>query len=250
MSLVSGLELACCGRRGGLSRIWLVEKTKAPIDPGTHTMGYEGYSSEDVVEWSGGGLGHSITSFPSLSYYNPGWPSTGKESSIAWFEFEFNRETAGFSADAVTENGSTNIELELEFYIPKVTQRVQNRLNQLIEACNVYALVEMYDDDKCWSQDYRDESGLPVMPTPLYYILGYDKIFEDKAYLQFAEGEQETGLDLQDANGTRVLLKGIGGQFPFPARVKLHNDNTNYNTNGYIDFWQPVTGTELTWFSN
>jgi hypothetical protein len=250
MSLVSGLELACCGRRGGLSRIWLVERTRAPIDPGTNAMGYEGYDSEEVVEWTVGGLGDTITSFPSLSHYNAGWPASGKESDIAWFEFEFNRETAGFKADAVTENGSTNVELELEFYIPKVTQKVQNRLNQLIEACNVYALVEMYDDDKCWTDGQLDEDRLPIMPTPLYYILGYDKVFEDKAYLQFSEGEQETGLDLQDANGTRVVLKGIGAQFPYPVRIKINNDNTNATTNGYMDFWQPVTGTELTWFSN
>ena len=241
MSLVKGLELSCCSRRGGISRIWLVEKHRAPM------LGY-GLDQYEKVEY----LGESFSSFPTHQFYNP---HSGKIPSVGWFEFDFNRETAGFKADALTENGSTTVFTELEFYIPKITQKVQNRLNELIEACHVYALVELYDDDKCWTDgtfalDEFDNYTIPIMPTPLYFILGWDKIFEDKAFLSFDEGDQETGLDLQDANGTRVVLKGVGAEIPRSARVKINNNNTNANTTNTIDLWQPVTGAELTWFSN
>tara|TARA_Y100001972_G_scaffold126067_1_gene178845 strand:- start:5979 stop:6575 length:597 start_codon:yes stop_codon:yes gene_type:complete len=178
MAITSGHEVICCdrNRRGGLKRIFLVEQGKI----GT------------VAASSG-----VVSAFPTVN-------SSGAASAEA-FEFQFDRGTAGFSANASRENGSTIITVELEFYIPKVTAEVNNRLNELATSCGVYAIVETYADD-CNAGGSGAET--------YHFVLGYDTIFETTAYMEFASGEQSTGVGLQDANGTTVTLSGEQGEYP------------------------------------
>jgi|TARA_R110002074_G_scaffold1973_5_gene11904 hypothetical protein len=169
MAITQGHSIACCdrNRRGGIKRIWLIEQ-----------------GNLGAVAYAAGG---EINSFVTSSAY----------------EFEFDRGTAGYSANATRENGSTLVNVELEFYVPKITEEINARLRELTESCGVYAVVESFADD-CDDTD----------PETYFFVLGYDKVFETKAYLEFASGEQSTGVGLQDANGTAVKLAGVQAEYP------------------------------------
>lgn len=156
-----------------------------------------------------------------------------------WYEFEFDRETAGFTANATRENGSTLVNVELDFYIPKVTEEINGRLRELTESCGLYALVETFADD-CDA----------VAPETYFFILGYDKVFEKKAFLEFSSGEQTTGVALQDANGTQVKLAGVHAEYPREALVVISAANVNPANAGQIDLYQTVTGVTNAWSSN
>jgi hypothetical protein len=158
--------------------------------------------------------------------------------SVNWYEFEFDRGTAGFNANATRENGSTLVNIELEFYIPKITEEINARLRELTESCGIHALCETYADD-CDTDD----------PETYFFIIGYDKVFEDKAYLEFASGEQTTGMGLQDANGTLVKLAGIQAEYPREALVLINNTNVAAPAANLIDFYQAATGSVLAWTS-
>ena len=175
MAITQGHEVVCCdrNRRGGLKTIYIVEQDRIG----------------DVTAASG-----VISDFPTLA-------SVGGAAGAGAYKFEFDRGTAGFSANASRENGSTIITVELEFYIPKVTSEVNERLNELATSCGIFAMVETYADD-C------------TAPTTYKFVLGWDSIFEKTAYLEFASGEQSTGVGLQDANGTLVKLSGEMGEYP------------------------------------
>ena len=95
------------------------------------------------------------------------------------------------------------VNVELEFYIPKITEEINARLSELTESCGIFAIVESFADD-CDS----------LIPETYFFVLGYDKVFENKAYLEFASGEQSTGVALQDANGTAIKLAGVQAEYP------------------------------------
>jgi len=175
MAITAGHAVVCCdrNRRGGLKRIVLCEQ-----------------DSVGTVLASGG----IISAFPTVD--------SGGSAAAAAYEFQFDRGTAGFSANASRENGSTIITVELEFYIPKVTAEINNRLNELATSCGIFAMVETYAD------------GCEATPVTYKFILGWDSIFEKTAYMEFASGEQSTGVGLQDANGTLVKLTGEQGEYP------------------------------------
>ena len=120
------------------------------------------------------------------------------------YKFEFERETAGFTANATRENGSTIVDVELTFYVPKITQEVNDRLNELHCSCGVVALVETYADD-----------ADPTTPATYFFTLGWDQVFGKDAFLEFASGEMQTGVALQDANGTQIALSGRMGEYPY-----------------------------------
>ena len=213
MALTKGHAIVCCdrNRRGGLKRIWLMEKTSLTATPVYATAG-QGPGSDTV--------GGEITSFVSRF----------------WFEFEFDRGTAGFNANATRENGSTLVNIELEFYIPKITEEINGQLRQLTESCGVFAICESYADD-C------DEA----IPETYFFLLGYDKVFEDKAYLEFSSGEQSSGKGLQEANGTVVKMVGIQAEYPREIMVVINNTNVAVASATWIDMFQPVTGVTLLW---
>tara|TARA_Y100000361_G_C11093008_1_gene307481 strand:+ start:54 stop:692 length:639 start_codon:yes stop_codon:yes gene_type:complete len=130
-------------------------------------------------------------------------------------EFEFERETAGFSANATRENGSTLVDVELTFYLPKITQEVADRLNQLHCACGVVAIVETFADD-------ADASN----PQTYFFALGWDQVFGKDAFLEFASGDMQSGVALQDANGTQVTLSGRMGEYPYEINATVLESGT------------------------
>ena len=194
MAITSGHQVVCCdrNRRGGLKAIWLVEQGKIG-DPGTVTAGV-------------------IASFPTEDADGTAAPHA--------YKFEFDRGTAGFSANASRENGSTLITVELEFYIPKVTSEVNSRLNELATSCGIFAVVESYADD-CDA------------PTTYKFLLGYDSIFGKTAYMEFASGEQSTGVGLQDANGTLVKRSGEQGEYPLEYSGTITDTTSGTVTDPY-----------------
>lgn len=169
MAITKGHQVICCdrNRRGGLKNIWIMEKdnmTSATYDAATNS--YSTFTSTDV------------------------------------FQFDFDRGTGGFNANASRENGSTIITVELIFYIPKVTPVVNLALDELAASCGTIAIVETYADD------------CAATPVTYKFVLGYDEIFQYNAYLEFTSGEETTGLALQDANGTNVTLTGEQAEYP------------------------------------
>ena len=153
-----------------------------------------------------------------------------------WYEFEFDRGTAGFTANATRENGSTMVTVELEFYIPKITEEIQGRLRELTESCGVFAICETFADD-CDA----------AIPETYFFLLGYDEVFQDKAYLEFSSGEQTTGVGLQDANGTAVKLSGVHAEYPRELLLVVSSATSNPGTAGTIDMWQPSAGCTNAW---
>ena len=125
-----------------------------------------------------------------------GFPTGG---STLMYKFEFDRETAYYTANATRENGSTIVETELGFSVPKITEEIQQRLEELKDSCGLFAVVETFADDG--SATYK-------------FVLGYDNIFSPDAYLEFASGEQNTGTALQDPNETVVKLAGMMAEYP------------------------------------
>ncbi len=214
MALTQGHAIVCCdrNRRGGLKRIWLMEQ-----DNLTGTVEYA------VAGTPTGAAGGEFKTFTSDD----------------WFEFEFERGTAGFNANATRENGSTLVNVELEFYIPKITEEINTRLRELTESCGIFALVETYADD-CDAAD----------PETYFFILGYDKVFEKKAYLEFSSGEQTTGMGLQDANGTLIKLAGVHAEYPREALVLIGSGTSSAGTSNVIDLYQAVAGVTKAWTSD
>tara|TARA_R100001443_G_scaffold111771_2_gene124830 strand:- start:469 stop:1131 length:663 start_codon:yes stop_codon:yes gene_type:complete len=217
MAITQGHAIICCdrNRRGGIKRIWLMEQDN--LDTSTNAVTYA--ASGEIIIFDSG---------------------TTPASNDGWYEFEFDRGTAGFTANATRENGSTLVNVELEFYVPKITEEINARLRELTESCGVFALVESFADD-CDADD----------PETYFFILGYDKVFEDKAYLEFASGEQTTGVALQDANGTAVKLAGVHAEYPREATVAIKSTAgaPASGTANTIDMYQPVVGTTLMWIT-
>jgi hypothetical protein len=211
MALTKGHAIICCdrNRRGGLKRIWLVEQQ--------HLTGVVAYATAGTPTGAAGGEFNTFTAND-------------------WYEFEFDRGTAGFNANATRENGSTLVNIELEFYIPKITEEINARLRELTESCGIFALVETYADD-CDAAD----------PETYFFILGYDKVFEKKAYMEFSSGEQTTGMGLQDANGTLVKLTGVHAEYPREALVLISAANSSPGTANVIDLYQSSTGVTNAW---
>lgn len=171
--ITSGHAVACGdrNRRGGIKTIYLVE---------TDAITYADFQVDGTT-----GMIDAMTASEA-------------------YKFEFERETAGFTANATRENGSTIVDVELTFYVPKITQEVNDRLNELHCACGVVAIVETFADD-------ADSTS----PATYFFALGWDQVFEKDAFLEFASGDMQTGVALQDANGTQVTLSGRMGEYPY-----------------------------------
>ena len=174
MALTTGHNVICCdrNRRGGLKAIHLANTDDITSFTLDATAGSHGYTT---VTMSGAAV---------------------------FFKWEFDRGTAGFTASATRENGSTMIDVSLELYIPKVTGEVNHDLMELVTSCGMTAIVESYADD-CAS------------PAVTYmFVLGWDEIFEETAYMEFTSGEEATGVGLQDANGTAITITTQQGEYP------------------------------------
>lgn len=174
MALTTGHNVICCdrNRRGGLKAIHLANTDDITSFTLDATAGSHGYTT---VTMSGAAV---------------------------FFKWEFDRGTAGFTASATRENGSTMIDISLELYIPKVTGEVNHDLMELVTSCGMTAIVESYADD-C------------ATPAVTYmFVLGWDEIFEETAYMEFTSGEEATGVALQDANGTAITITTQQGEYP------------------------------------
>tara|TARA_R110001592_G_scaffold92874_3_gene270212 strand:+ start:511 stop:1107 length:597 start_codon:yes stop_codon:yes gene_type:complete len=172
--LTKGHIISCSdrNRRGGIKAIYLGE----------------------VANVTGATAGASGThNFTSIA----GFPSGGALNLV--YKFEFDRETAYYTANATRENGSTIVETELGFTVPKITEEIQLRLEELKDSCGLFAIVETFADDGT---------------TTYKFVLGYDTIFSPDAFLEFASGEQNTGTALQDPNETVVKLSGLMAEYP------------------------------------
>lgn len=172
--LTKGHIITCSdrNRRGGVKAIYLGEVANVtgttPGASGTHHF-------SSITGFAAGGAANLI------------------------YKFEFDRETAYYTANATRENGSTIVETELGFTVPKITEEIQLRLEELKDSCGLFAIVETFADDG--TNTYK-------------FVLGYDTIFSPDAYLEFASGEQNTGTALQDPNETMVKLSGLMAEYP------------------------------------
>ena len=189
--ITKGHAVACAdkNRRGGIKRIWLVEQD---------AITYANFAVD--------GTSGMIDQMSATSAY----------------EFEFDRETAGFNANATRENGSTIVDVELEFYVPKLTAEVNARLSELTCSCGVVAIVESFADDGAET------------PSTYFFALGWDQIFGKEAFLEFASGEMSTGVALQDANGTLVKLAGRHGEYPLEINMEVDIDNGEVPSSGAV----------------
>lgn len=174
MALTTGHNVICCdrNRRGGVKTIYLA-------------------NTDDITSFT-----------PDATSGTHGYTAVTMSGAAVFFKWEFDRGTAMFNANATRENGSTLIEVSLEFYIPKITGVVNHDLMELLTSCGMTSIVETYADD-C------------ADPAVTYkFVLGWDEIFEETAYMEFTSGEQTTGPDLQSANGTAISITTQQGEYP------------------------------------
>ena len=172
--LTKGHVITCSdrNRRGGVKAIYLGEVAKI-----------DGFTI--------GGTGtHNITSIVGFA--------AGQTVDLV-YKFEFDRETAYFTANATRENGSTIVDSEVGFTIPKITEETNLRLEELKDSCGLFAIVETFADDG--TNTYK-------------FVIGFDNIFQKDAFLEFASGEQNSGTALQDPNETVVKLTGRLAEYP------------------------------------
>ena len=195
--LTSGHIILCedRNRRGGIKNIWLGEVANVIS---TTTSSPHGYSSID---------GFSGAAGAGADIYN-------------MWKFEFDRETAYFTANASRENGSTVVETEVGFNIPKITPAVNARLEELKETCGLFAIVETFADNGA------------ATPVTYKFVVGYDEVFSPDAFLEFSSGEQNSGTGLQDPNETVVKLKGFMGEYPreYSGTLTVEDAATNKYT--------------------
>lgn len=169
--ITRGHNVICCdrNRRGGIKKIWLA-------------------NTDDIASWTVGSA-HDYS-------------AVTMNGAAVFYVWEFDRGTAGFTSSATRENGSTLMDVSLEFYIPKITGVVNEDLMMLATSCGITAIIETYADD-C------------ADPAVTYlFVLGWDEIFEETAYMEFTSGEQGTGTGLQTANGTTITLTTQQGEYP------------------------------------
>jgi len=164
-------------RRGGIKNIWLGEVANVIA---TTTATPHNYATMDGFA---------------------GTTGTAPDNKNVW-KMEFDRETAYFAANASRENGSTIVETEVGFSIPKVTPAVQARLEELKETCGLFAIVETFADNGA------------ATPVTYKFVIGYDEVFSPDAFLEFSSAEQNSGTSLQDPNETVVKLKGFMAEYP------------------------------------
>jgi hypothetical protein len=172
--LTKGHVITCSdrNRRGGIKAIYLGEVA-------------------NVVGTTAGGVGtHQFSSIT-------GFASGGAANLV--YKFEFDRETAYFTANATRENGSTIVDSEVGFTVPKITEETNLRLEELKDSCGLFAVVETFADDG--TNTYK-------------FVIGFDNIFLKDAFLEFASGEQNSGTALQDPNETVVKLTGRLAEYP------------------------------------
>lgn len=169
--LTKGHIIACSdrNRRGGIKSIWLGEVSKI----------------------------NGVTAGTPHNYSSIGGFTSGGSNLV--YKFEFDRETAFFTANATRENGSTIVDAELGFSVPKITEEIQARLEELKETCGLFAIVETFADDG--TNTYK-------------FVLGYDEVFTTESFLEFSSGEQNTGTALQDPNETQVRLAAKMAEYP------------------------------------
>ena len=104
---------------------------------------------------------------------------------------------------------------------------VNTRLDELTCSCGIVAIVETFADDGT---------------DPYYFVLGWDSIFTKNAYLEFASGEMNTGLALQDANGTLVKLAGKQAKYPIEATVEIVADGGTDDAAKVTLYQPPLVG--------
>ena len=169
--ITRGHDVICCdrNRRGGIKKIWLA-------------------NTDDIVSFTPGAT-HDYTAVVMVA-------------TKLFYVWEFDRGTAGFTSSATRENGSTLMDVSLEFYIPKITGVVNEDLMMLATSCGITAIIETYADD------------CDTPPLTYMFVLGWDEIFEETAYMEFTSGEQGTGTGLQTANGTLITLTTQQGEYP------------------------------------
>jgi len=190
--LTAGHVILCedRNRRGGIKTIYLGEVANVS---GTTATAPHSYSS--IAGLTGtGGTGFNV------------------------WKFEFDRETAYFQANASRENGSTIVECEVGFSVPKITEEVNARLEELKETCGLFAVCETFAD-----------TGAGSPPPTYHFVIGYDEVFSPDAFLEFTSGEQNSGTGLQDPNETVVKLKGFMAEYP-----REYSGAITIDTNGAI----------------
>lgn len=172
--LTKGHIIACSdrNRRGGIKTIWLGEVANIT---GATAAAPHSYSA--IAGFSTGG-------------------------STLMYKFEFDRETAYFTANATRENGSTVVDAEVGFSVPKITEEIQARLEELKGTCGLFAIVETFADDG------------QATPVTYKFVIGYDEVFTTESFLDFLSGEQNSGTALQDPNETQVKLACKMAEYP------------------------------------
>lgn len=134
MALSTGVSVACTdrNRRGGLKRLWLLER-------------------------------NLISSFATGSDHEYSSVTLDDTSTDTFYLFEFDKFSGGGGSEGSKENGSDAQAIELTFNIPKLEKVKAAELNALKQTCDVVAIFEDHNGKfwvAGWDETLDDTGGL------------------------------------------------------------------------------------------
>lgn len=134
MSITESFTQACTSSTGGIVSIWL--------------------SDRDNVS----SFGLSGTEYNSVTM----------NSSSVFYKYDFEQDTGFFRFNGARENRSTTVDIELEFYINKMSTAARNAVQAIIDSstCGIIAIVEDSNGAK-WVAGYNESPVLGNRPLKL-----------------------------------------------------------------------------------
>lgn len=154
MAITAGLTIPCEARSGGLKELYFANKA----DVTSFTLSAEKYIAVVMV--------------------------AGK----IFYKFEFEQLTAERRENGSRANGSTKVEHEIEFLLPKLTSTNRNAIQALLDAC--CGLI-------CIAVDANN----------LKWVVGYSETFTTTMPLKTSSDATKSGKNFTDLNGSVIILK-------------------------------------------
>jgi len=151
--LTAGFTKVCTPRSGGIKTIWLANRTE--IATGGFTLVGSEYTAVTM------------------------------EATKVFYKFEFDQDTAEFRPVVTSENNSTLVTTEVEFFQSKLSTLMRDALQEMADAsiCGMVAIVEDNNLNKWvvgYSENHKskiDEEGRPLKVSELSG--GSGKLFTD-----------------------------------------------------------------------
>lgn len=167
--ITAGFQKTCTARSGGVKNLYLANRTDIAAAGFTLTAGV--------------------------------YTAVTMEAAAVFYQYSFDEDTAEHRANATTENMSTSVTNEIEFFLGKLSGTMRDRLQEMLDQspCGLVAIVEDNNNNK-WVYGYTENhpSTSVVQGRPL----------------QVSSIEANSGKVFTDPSGATVVLQAINNLMP------------------------------------